>query len=78
MVLFQEKRMGGGRGPGVGGLGGPVAAGGLMPPVSVAAIMAGGCPPLMRAPHPTIPIIPTNMPLIRPPHMALPGAGLSL
>lgn len=43
---------------------------GMLPPVSSVAIMASACPPIVRAP-PTIPLIPANMSLIRPPQMSL-------
>lgn len=45
--------------------------GGMLPPVSSVAIMAGACPPLIRAAPPTIPLIPASMPLIRHPQMQL-------
>lgn len=45
--------------------------GGMLPPVSSVAIMAGACPPLIRAAPPTIPLIPASMPIIRHPQMQL-------
>ncbi|XP_014281401.1 BUB3-interacting and GLEBS motif-containing protein ZNF207 isoform X1 [Halyomorpha halys] len=45
--------------------------GGILPPVSSVAIMAGACPPLIRAAPPTIPLIPASMPIIRHPQMQL-------